>query len=214
MRIVTLALSLLLLGEPNALNTILSKVDGPRPLLLVNERVPSPLAIPDEVRLITRDEMERRMLDAGSATIVELGDTLDDSFVITRGDGREWNRSVAAIRNGELVQERVEWWLADESHEPAQKLDGTITAPAVVKRVEPNYSQTARLNRISGIVILESHIEKSGRISHIKTLRGLPLGVTNDAIAAVKQWQFKPGMVGEKPVDVVFNLTINFKLRE
>jgi outer membrane biosynthesis protein TonB len=38
------------------------------------------------------------------------------------------------------------------------------------------------------------------------------MGLTEEAMSAVKQWRFKPGTMGGRPVDVIFNLTVNFQL--
>ena len=44
-------------------------------------------------------------------------------------------------------------------------------------------------------------------------LKGLPMGLSEAAVSAVKQWKFKPATLRGKPVDVYFNLTINFTLQ-
>jgi len=43
-------------------------------------------------------------------------------------------------------------------------------------------------------------------------IKGLPLGLSESAVEAVKQWKFKPGTLNGEPVEVIFNLTVNFKL--
>jgi len=47
----------------------------------------------------------------------------------------------------------------------------------------------------------------------VKVLKGLDLGLTEQAVEAVKQWKFKPGTLNGEPVDVIFNLTVNFTLQ-
>ncbi len=46
----------------------------------------------------------------------------------------------------------------------------------------------------------------------MKVLKGLPFGLDQAAADAVKRWRFKPGTLNGAPVDVIFNLTVNFKL--
>ena len=38
------------------------------------------------------------------------------------------------------------------------------------------------------------------------------MGVSDGGERAVKQWKFRPGTLNGQPVDVIFNLTVNFTL--
>jgi hypothetical protein len=40
----------------------------------------------------------------------------------------------------------------------------------------------------------------------------LPAGLSEAAVDAVKQWNFKAATLNGEAVDVIFNLTVNFKL--
>ena len=94
----------------------------------------------------------------------------------------------------------------------ALRVGGDVKAPVLTYRVEPKYTDEARANRISGIVILEVVIDKTGRVTDAQVLKPLPYGLDQAAVDAVKQWQFRPGTLAGEPVDVIFNLTVNFKL--
>ena len=90
----------------------------------------------------------------------------------------------------------------------------TVQAPKPVKRVEPRYPYAARYFHVSGIVILESVIDKNGDVRDVNVLKALPAGtISYAAMQAVRQWKFEPAKLEGKPVDVLFNLTINFKLQ-
>jgi protein TonB len=65
---------------------------------------------------------------------------------------------------------------------------------------------------VSGVVIIEAVIDKEGNVDQVKVLRGLPMGLSEEAERAVKQWRFKPGQLNGAPVDVIFNLVVNFTL--
>jgi TonB family protein len=92
------------------------------------------------------------------------------------------------------------------------RVGGDVKAPVVVQRVEPIYTEEARKERISGIVIVEVVIDRNGVVQKAYVLKPLPFGLDQAAIDAVKQWRFRPGTLEGVPVDVIFNLTINFKL--
>jgi TonB family protein len=89
---------------------------------------------------------------------------------------------------------------------------GDVKAPVVIVHVDPVYPEEARLQRISGMVIVGTVIDHTGAVRDIKVLKGLPHGLSEAAVDAVKQWVFKPGTMNGEAVDVLFNLTINFKL--
>ncbi|HEX9501081.1 MAG TPA: energy transducer TonB [Thermoanaerobaculia bacterium] len=39
----------------------------------------------------------------------------------------------------------------------------------------------------------------------------MPFGLDDAAVDAVKQWTFAPGTLSDEPVDVDYNLTVNFR---
>jgi protein TonB len=47
----------------------------------------------------------------------------------------------------------------------------------------------------------------------VKVLKPLPFGLDQAAVEAVKQWTFKPATLNGQPVEVIFNLTVNFMLQ-
>jgi protein TonB len=92
------------------------------------------------------------------------------------------------------------------------RVGGDVKAPDVTRRVEPKYTDTARKAHITGVVVVEAIIDKNGNVDHVKVLKGLSMGLNEAATDAVKQWKFRPGTLNGEPVDVIFNLTVNFTL--
>ena len=93
----------------------------------------------------------------------------------------------------------------------AYRVGGDVHAPKVVNRVEPLYPESARRNHVSGLVVVQAVIDENGHVTEVRTLQGPP-ELTQAAVDAVKQWTFEPGTLAGKPVPVIFNLTVNFKL--
>jgi TonB family protein len=95
---------------------------------------------------------------------------------------------------------------------------GDVTAPIVKRRVEPNFPLSARVAMSQGgyrtvLVITEATISTTGCVRSLKLLAQSDYPEMNGAaIEALSQWQFEPGRLHGVPVDVIFNLTINFKL--
>jgi protein TonB len=81
----------------------------------------------------------------------------------------------------------------------------------VVQRVEPEYPEEARRQRIQGAVVLEVRIGRDGAIQGVKLVSGQP-ALANAAIVAVKQWRFKPRVVRGQPVEMQTRITLNFRL--
>jgi TonB family protein len=94
---------------------------------------------------------------------------------------------------------------------------GTLEVPSAVAegsllhRVEPDYPEEARQKHIQGSVVLEVRTRLDGTIEEVKLISGQPL-LAEAAIAAVKQWQFKPRMLQGQPVEMHTTITLNFSL--
>lgn len=87
-----------------------------------------------------------------------------------------------------------------------------VEPPEVLHEVRPQYSEPARRAGVEGVVILELVIDTEGAVQSIKVLRGLPLGLTKNAIDAAEQWRFKPCVFNERPTSVRFVLTVSFNI--
>ena len=92
--------------------------------------------------------------------------------------------------------------------------DKEVTAPRAISKVAPMYTEVARKERLQGIVILRLLVDATGKVAEVDVLKGLPLGLTETAIAAVEQWEFEPALHKGEPVAVLYNITVNFRLEE
>jgi TonB family protein len=64
-----------------------------------------------------------------------------------------------------------------------------------------SYTDEARMNQVAGVVRFRILVAADGTIRKAKLLSGLPYGLTEQAIQAVKKLKFAPGMNEGKPVD-------------
>ena len=96
---------------------------------------------------------------------------------------------------------------APPSTAPVQ-VSGDVHAPVILSRVDPVYTDDMRKNAVSGIAIVELIVDKSGRVSRANVIKPVPHGGSEAALAAVKQWTFKPGTLNGEPVDVIYNVTV------
>lgn len=89
--------------------------------------------------------------------------------------------------------------------------DGVLP-PSVEHKIEPSYSEPARLAGLQGTVVLQVVIGTDGRVQRAAVIRELGLGLDEKALEAIHQWQFKPGMKDGQPVPVAATIEVNFRL--
>ncbi|HEX8709859.1 MAG TPA: energy transducer TonB [Pyrinomonadaceae bacterium] len=82
----------------------------------------------------------------------------------------------------------------------------------VLRRVEPVYTEEARGHRVSGTVVLRALFSSTGRVTDVSVLRGLPDGLTKQAIAAARQIEFMPAIKDGRPVSQYIQIEYNFNL--
>lgn len=94
------------------------------------------------------------------------------------------------------------------------QVGGEVTAPIVKTRVEPQFPESARRAMGGGknvIVIVRCIITPEGCVRAVQLISQSPYPELNGAaIQAIAQWTFEPGRLHGEPVDVEFNLTVNF----
>ena len=85
--------------------------------------------------------------------------------------------------------------------------------PSVSKKPTPSYPKEARTSGVQGTVILRCIFSATGKVTNIRVVSGLPLGLTERSIAAAEKIQFKPAIKDSKPVSVWMQLEYNFNVR-
>ena len=93
------------------------------------------------------------------------------------------------------------------------RVGGGVSAPRPLYDPEPEYSEEARKARYQGTVVLEAIVRRDGTVDIQRIVRSLGFGLDENAIQALKQWRFRPGMRNGVPVDVSLNIEVNFNLR-
>lgn len=94
----------------------------------------------------------------------------------------------------------------------AYRIGGGVSAPTLLSKVEPEYSEEARKAKWQGIVVLSLVVDDQGRPQSLKVVRSLGLGLDQKAIEAVEKWRFKPGQKDGKAVPVYAVVEVNFRL--
>jgi TonB family protein len=82
----------------------------------------------------------------------------------------------------------------------------------VLSKPEPSYTEVARKNQITGVVVLRAVFSSSGEVTNIHAVSGLPDGLTERAMTAAKQIKFVPATKDGRPVSMWMELQYNFNL--
>jgi TonB family protein len=88
-----------------------------------------------------------------------------------------------------------------------------VTSKArVLSKPEPQYTEEARKNQVTGTVVLRAVFTSGGQVTNIRAVSGLPYGLTERAIAAARQIRFTPATKDGRPVSMYIQLEYNFNL--
>jgi TonB family protein len=118
-------------------------------------------------------------------------------------------------------QERAEFlreftWLAEHTAEDSTyKIyapKDVTTKARILSKAEPQYTEEARKNQVTGTVVLKAVFAEDGRVRGIRPVVGLPYGLTTNAVRAARQIKFVPAMLNGVPVSQYIQIEYNFNL--
>ncbi len=96
--------------------------------------------------------------------------------------------------------------------------DRVYNSPEVSQRArvlfkpEPQYTEEARKDNITGTVVLRVVFSRTGEVTNIRAMQSLQGGLTEKAIAAARQIRFVPATRNGQPVSMYMQLEYNFNL--
>jgi len=76
----------------------------------------------------------------------------------------------------------------------------------------PEYTEEARRNRITGVILVGVRVDEHGGQGDKTVISGLGHGLDNEAIKAVSRIKFTPGTLNGKPVAVTCFVSVSFSL--
>jgi len=86
------------------------------------------------------------------------------------------------------------------------------TKARLISKPEPQYTEDARKNQVTGTVVLKVVFASNGSVQNIRTVSGLPYGLTEKAIAAARNIKFVPATKDGHQVSMWMQLEYNFNL--
>lgn len=82
----------------------------------------------------------------------------------------------------------------------------------ILSKPQPEYTEEARKNQVSGTVVLQVVLSSSGSVTGVRALSGLPYGLTEKAMAAAREVRFRPAMKDGQPVSQYMKIEYNFNI--
>lgn len=84
--------------------------------------------------------------------------------------------------------------------------------PNITQREKAKYTVSARDEQIQGVVLLDVIFFSNGKLGGLRVKRGLPYGLSAQALIAAEKLRFKPAMEDGKPISVRAVLEFTFAL--
>jgi TonB family protein len=81
--------------------------------------------------------------------------------------------------------------------------------PEAVTKVSPNYPPAAREAKVDGTVLIQALVLRDGTVGDVRVQKSIP-ELDQAAIAAVRQWRFKPALAKGQPVSVWVAVPVRF----
>ena len=87
-----------------------------------------------------------------------------------------------------------------------------VTQPVIIKKTEAAYPKGVK--KVDGAVMLKLVIAEDGRAKNIEVLKSLTPDFDDNAVAAVKEWVWKPGTKNGEPISVYAQVEVNFRVHK
>jgi TonB family protein len=92
------------------------------------------------------------------------------------------------------------------------RLGGGVSAPIVIYKKDPGYTEEARKGNLWGTVVLQIVVGADGLPHNMRVVRRLGMGLDEKAVEAVSVWRFRPGVKQGNSVAVMATVEVNFRL--
>ena len=134
-------------------------------------------------------------------------------------NAREQARKLNEIKNGnKQLPEPVEAIVKGKQQEPEKEIfyskvdefPRPLGGPSEIfsKLIFP---ETAKQNKIQGIVVIKAFIDKTGAVVNTEVIRGIGSGCDEAAIEAIKKTKFSPAKINSQPVGSQLLIPVKFK---
>jgi TonB family protein len=89
-----------------------------------------------------------------------------------------------------------------------------LTPPKILYKQEPDFTEPARNYGVQGVVALNVVVDRTGRVSEVRILHAVGMGLDENAIETVKAWRFDPAKKDGVPVPIAVYIEVDYHLGE
>jgi protein TonB len=156
---------------------------------MMNNQLTAPTRIPHDIKMVA--EKEAPPSSFGVAGMEGLGGSSSGVMGSVFGSG-----------NGPKV-----------AAAPPKKvaISAGVATGMLIQKTTPIYPPIAKAARVSGTVILQATISKTGTIENLRVVSG-PAMLQQAALDAVKTWRYRPYLLNNDPVEVETTINVIFSL--
>ena len=176
-------------------------------------------------RLLT--EMSGR-IESGEAAAVLLAAAAAQRAVAQAGLGNErdasWDWEMAVALNPDFAELAL-----DDYGEGGARLDriraapddwddqlppgAPVQPPRKLRSTPPRYPYAKKVACLENAIVIETIIDRDGMLQRPRPASTNDPVLSFAAMDALRDWRFQPARVNGRPIAVVYNLTVNFRLR-
>ena len=143
----------------------------------------------------------------------QIGDPLSKAIVLSNGTGV--SSGVGSGNNGGLGSGSgvgLGPGSGGNTGGGVYRVGGGVSAPVLVYKTEPEFSEEARKTKTQGLVTIACVVGPDGRVRDMQVVGPLGMGLDEKAIEALKQWRFDPAKKDGVPVAVKVAIEVDFHL--
>jgi len=96
--------------------------------------------------------------------------------------------------------------------EKGEAVIGDYERLQVVQRKYAKYTLEAKRQGTEGQIFLRAIIDANGRVTDTEVINGLPNGLTEEALKALRKSKFQPAQLNGEPVAAIFHQSVDMKL--
>ncbi len=160
--------------------------------------------------LTSEERVERRnRRKQGANSFIQAAESLETYLRLNPSDSsiRAWQEQLATLKVFARYGEDK-----PNDNDAVYSGDEITTKARVLAKPEPTYTEAARRAGVTGTVVLRAVFAADGTVRHILILQGLPNGLTEQALKAVRLIKFVPATIDGRPVSMFIQLEYNFYL--
>lgn len=132
------------------------------------------------------------------------------------------------LRRGVMQVETMSAWVVEEarlavpagaerqggagSNGGGARVAGGVQAGSKISGSEPEYPRVARMGRVEGQVVISAVVSKTGVLEDMEVVSAPDEALARASLEALKDWRYKPYLLGGKPMSVQTTITQNFYL--